>query len=130
MRIAGRENTTRWSWPRRGFAPRWEGDGALLDRVRFGVGSFPTLCPPDKIALEPDQGGQLHANFVQDLGRNRGSGVADWARQCVDAAHVAGQDLPGNRQPHWQHDAGAKGANARGNRTDDCELGYSTELGG
>src|SRR6516165_3275828 len=74
------------------------------------------LRPLDNTSLETYQGGQLHANIVQDLGRNRGSGVADRAGQRVDAAHVTRQDLPGNRQPHRQHDAGAKGPDTWGDR--------------
>lgn len=47
-------------------------------------------------SLKPNQGGQLAADLVEDFGGNRGSGVTDRARQCVDAAHMAGQDFPGD----------------------------------
>src|SRR5580704_17350267 len=79
--------------------------------------------------LKSDQSSQLHANVVQDFGGNRGSGVTDRAGQRVDAAHVAGQDFPGNRQPRRQDDAGAEWANARRNRADDREFGHLAELG-
>src|SRR4029077_17031355 len=83
-------------------------------------------CRP---ALKPYQSGQLHADLMQGFGGNRGSRVADWAGQPVDASHVAGQDLPGNRQPGRQHNARAKGTNPRGDRADDSELGYPAKIG-
>src|SRR5271166_3704342 len=77
------------------------------------------LAPSSGARLKPGQSGELAADLVEGCGGNRGSPIADRMGQRVDAAHVAGQDLPGNGQPRRQHDAGAERADTGGDRTND-----------